>query len=156
MPYTLSIATPEARDLVVAALREAADKRSRVARTAGRGLAIEKRGGKDVRSGAVRVAMILGEAGDLEALAEELASAANLPILERLTNATIAIPDPADEADPLTPADLGQLAGDDGTSLEAQALAALAGLSPSDPDAVEDPLTNALPEDEPTKPEEIL
>lgn len=39
---------------------------------------------------------------------------------------------------------------DDGTSPEAQHLADLAGLTPANPDAVEDPLTGALPEDEPT------
>lgn len=153
MPYVLKIATEAARDLVVASLKGAADQRTRVARQAAGKVAEAKRANpsKDVRSASVRVTSLLGEADTLERLAAELAAAPHVPIVEAAPEAE----------DPLAalgavPEALEELAADDGTSAEAQHLAELAGLTPADPDAVEDPITHALPEDEPAEAEEVL
>lgn len=152
MPYVVHIATKETRDLVVGALRAASDQRARVARKASSEVAADKRAGKDVRSSAVKVTTLLAEADELAQLADQIATAEQLPIVTTQTRAPI--------VDAATGATLPVVVGatgetDDGTSPEAQALAELAGLTPADPDAVEDPLTGALPEDEPTDVEDV-
>lgn len=151
MPYLVQLASPETRDLVVACLRAAADQRARVARKASAEVALEKRAGKDVRSSAVKVTTLLAEADDLANLADQLAAAEELPIVTTSDRPSIVdaatgvaltvVPAPGDDGD--------------GTSPEAQAIAELAGLTPADPDAVEDPVTGALPEDEPTDVEDV-
>jgi hypothetical protein len=147
MPYVVTLATQETRDLVVGCLRAAADQRARVARKASSEVAIEKRAGKDVRSSAVKVTTLLAEADDLANLADQLAAAPELPIVSVVRPTVI-------DAATGAPAVVG--AGeDDGTSPAAQAAAELAGLTPADPDAVEDPLTGALPEDEPATVEDV-
>lgn len=154
MSYTLSIATAETRDLVVDALRAAADQRTRVARGAARNVSVAKAAGKDVRSQAVKVTALLAEAGDLAELAEELAATTDLVIV-----ATAPAVTKTDQAIAVAGEVLGVTmdpTDDDGTSAAAQAIADLAGLTPSDPDAVEDPVTGALPEDAPTEPVEVL
>lgn len=84
MSYTLRLLTEEARDLVVEALRAESDKRTRVARGAAQHVAADKAAGvKDVRSGAVRVAMLLAEAGTLADLADELAATEDVPVVGR-------------------------------------------------------------------------
>lgn len=152
MPYVVSIATPEARDLVVAALRAAGEQRTRVARTASGQVATDKRAGKDVRPAAVRVVALLSEADTLESLAAELEAAEEVAVLSvdahgALT--TVPIPDPEDPPMP-------DQQRDDGTSPAAQALADLAGLTGYDPDEAEHPITGATSEDEPTTVEEVL
>lgn len=151
MPYVVQLATKETRDLVVGCLRAAADQRARVARKASAEVAVEKRAGKDVRSSAVKVTTLLAEADDLANLADQLAAAPELPIV---TSTRAPVVDAATGA-PAALAVVGAPEDDDGTSPEAQALAELAGLTPADPDAVEDPLTGALPEDEPTDVEDV-
>lgn len=145
MSYTLTIATREDRDLIVAALRQASNQRTRVARQASGKVAADKRAGKDVRSASVKVTALLAEADVLEGLADELAATRDVPVVT-------ATPVPATLTDDAVATSLG----DDGTSVAAQAIAELAGLTPADPDAVEDPLTGALPEDAAPAPEEIL
>jgi len=160
MSYTLSIATRETRDLVVESLRAAADQRTRVARGAARQVAAAKAGGTDVRSRSVKVTALLAEAGDLAELADQLEAAEDLVIVST-TTATAPVTTVAigrQTAVTKLPGAPEAPAGtvDDGTSPAAQALAELAGLTPADPDAVEDPVTGALPEDEPAQPEEVL
>lgn len=150
MPYVVQLATRETRDLVVGCLRTAADQRARVARKASSEVAAEKRAGKDVRSSAVKVTALLAEADELAKLADELAAAEDLPIV---TSTRPPVVEAATGAPVL--AVVGDPGDDDGTSPEAQAVAELAGLTPADPDAVEDPETGALPEDEPTEPEDV-
>lgn len=144
MPYTLTVATPEDRDLVVAALRGAANQRLRVARTAGGEVAREKRQGADVRSAAVRVTMLLAEADALETIAADLEAAEESTVVRVAQDGSLEVPPTVETIESLR----AQLSGDedDGTSLEAQALAELAGLTAADPDAVEDEL-GRLPED---------
>lgn len=144
MPYVIRLATTEDRDLVVAALRSAADQRTRVARGAARKVAEAKALKRDVRSQAVKVTDLLAEADVLAELANDLERATELPVVT-----------------PATPEELEamreQLAGDaaavviptedDGTSPQAQALAAAAGLEDA---IVEDGVdTGATAEDEP-------
>lgn len=173
MPYVLTIATPEGRDLVVAALRAEADKRTRVARGAAQHVAADKlAGGRDVRSSAVRVAMLLAEAGQLADLADELAAATELAVLSVAADGalrTAGIPEPkagdatAVVVDPLRPGltaqDLAAAAGvpDDGLSDAAHRAAELAGLEDAyvDPDG-EDVETGATAEDDPDEVEEVL
>lgn len=145
MPYIVSLATAEDRDLVVAALRSAADQRTRVARGAARKVAEAKAAKRDVRSQAVKVTDLLAEADVLAELANEL---------EAATDVAVVRPVPTEaELDALRE----QLAGDntavviptedDGTSPEAQALAAAAGLEDA---IIEDGVdTGATAEDEP-------
>lgn len=149
MPYVVQLATQETRDLVVGCLRAASDQRARVARKASSEVAAEKRAGKDVRSSAVKVTALLAEADELAQLADQIANAPELPVI---TQTRPPIVDAATGA--ALPTVVGAT-GDDGTSPEAQALAELAGLTPADPDAVEDPVTGALPEDEPTDVEDV-
>lgn len=176
MTYTLRIATQETRDLVVAALRTGADQRTRVAKGAARQVAEAKRGGADVRSRAVKVTALLAEADELTTLAAELEQATDVPVLTypggpiTVTRTELGIVGgtPVNLDETVAPGvvelrdDAGTvlaavaIPGDDGTSPAAQAIAELAGLTPSDPDAVEDPLTGALPEDAPTTVEEVL
>jgi hypothetical protein len=144
MSYTLTITTPAERDLVVEVIRAAAAQRIRVATKAAGLVKADKAAKRDVRASSVRVAMVLAEADTLTELADELAAMADgIPVLitgptaaEQVVAAvqsgmvTIPFPEPPD----------------DGTSEEAQRIAALAGLEPAGPDD-EDPLTNALPED---------
>lgn len=151
MPYVVQLATQETRDLVVACLRTAADQRARVARKASAEVAAEKRAGKDVRSSAVKVTTLLAEADDLSNLADQLAAAQDLPVVTSVRPPVVDAGTGAPEA--LTV--VGAPSDDDGTSPEAQAVAELAGLTPADPDAVEDPLTGALPEDEPATVEDV-
>ena len=151
MPFLVQLASPETRDLVVACLRAAADQRARVARKASANFALEKRAGKDVRSSAVKVTTLLAEADDLANLADQLAAAEELPIVTTTDRPTIV---DAATGVALIARPAGGGAGD-GTSPEAQALAELAGLTPADPDAVEDSVTGALPEDEPTDVEDV-
>lgn len=150
MPYLVQLASRETRDLVVGCLRAAADQRARVARKASSEVAIDKRAGKDVRSSAVKVTTLLAEADDLANLADQLAAAEELPIVSVVRPGVV-------DAATGSPVTVVPAAGDDGdgTSPEAQAIAELAGLTPADPDAVEDPLTGALPEDEPTDVEDV-
>lgn len=146
MPYRLTIATPEGRDLVVGALRAAADQRTRVARQAAGAVAATKAAGRDVRSSAVKVVALLAEADVLDNLAGELEQLDEVAIVSATED--VPIPDatiePADDE------------ADDGLSVEAQAAAEAAGLKPYDPDEPEDPLTGATSEDDPTEPEEVL
>lgn len=160
MTYTLSIATEETRDLVVDALRAAADQRTRVARGAARQVAAAKAGGTDVRSRSVKVTALLAEAGDLAELAEELAAATEVAVITVAADGALEFPPakstPLDALEAMAAAAVATVGTDDGTSLAAQAIADLAGLTPHDPDAPEDPLTGATPEDEPTAVEEVL
>lgn len=149
MPYLVQLASPETRDLVVGCLRAAADQRARVARKASSEVAIDKRAGKDVRSSAVKVTTLLAEADDLANLADQLAAAEELPIVSHVRTLPSVV-DAATGSPVPAVAETG-----DGTSPEAQAIAELAGLTPADPDAVEDPVTGALPEDEPTDVEDV-
>lgn len=150
MTYVLRLADDDTRALVVASLRAAADQRTRVARGAAGKVAEDKRAGRDVRAQAVKVTVLLAEADTLARVADQLAAAEDLPIVEHTVTDTL-------EALAGVPDALAALeAGDDGTSAAAQHLAALAGLTPADPDAVEDPETGALPEDNPTTVEEVL
>lgn len=156
MPYVVRIATPEDRDLVVTALRASAEQRVRVARKAGGKVAADKRAGKEVRAAAVRVAMLLAEADTLEQTATDLEAATEVAVLSvdqagRIE--TTPIPDPTADTPP-GDVDTDTDVDDDGTSPQAQHLAELAGLKPTDPDA-EDPITHALPEDEPDTVEDI-
>lgn len=161
MTYVLRLATEETRDLVVTSLRAAADQRTRVARGAAGQVAEERRAGRDVRTKAVKVTALLAEADTLAKVADELATAEAVHVVERAITPPGAFPgDPAVDLTRLedpTPLDVAATSlGDDGTSAAAQRIAALAGLTPADPDAVEDPLTGALPEDTPTTAEEVL
>lgn len=161
MPYVLTIATPETRDLVVDSLRRAADQRTRVARQAAGKVAADKRTGRDVRSAAVRVTALLAEADELVDVAEQLAALEELAIVTTAPTLTaVPIPEPGVDLTPLedpTPLDVAAMAvgqTDDGTSPEAQALAAAAGLEDA---IVEDGVdTGAIAEDEAGEPEEVL
>ena len=81
MPYVLTVANREERDSVVAALRQAADQRSRVAAAAaGEVLAAEqeaKAAGRrdDLRPAALRVTRFLGEANTLATIADRFEQA---------------------------------------------------------------------------------
>lgn len=162
MPYTLTVANEDRRDTVVDALRRAADLKTKVARKAAGDLADDKSGGKDVRGPAVRVAMLLAEADYLTRAADAFADAPEtggvlpLPVTTDADGKTIlgapATVDASQVAAAMgvTDADVAAAvaaAGDDGTSPEAQRIAALAGLTASGPDIAEDPETNELPED---------
>lgn len=149
MSYTVTIATTATRDLVVEALRSAADQRTRVARQAARTVADAKAAGTDVRSRSVKVTGILAEAGELAALADEVEALPDLVIVST-TPAVVEVTEGGITTTVAAPA------VDDGTSPAAQALAELAGLQPYDPDAPEDPLSGATPEDEPTDVAEVL
>ena len=153
MPYVLTIATPEARDLIVASLRAAADQRTRVARSAAGRVADEKRAGRDVRSSAVKVTALLAEADQLANVADELAALKELAVLSTSPAGVTAVPIPEPAAEPV-PEDAGD---DDGLSAEAHRLAELACLEDAlvDPD---DPTldTGATAEDEPDEAEEVL
>lgn len=163
MPYVLTIATPEGRDLVVAALRTAADQRTRVARSAAGKVAEQKRAGRDVRSSAVKVTTLLAEADVLVELAAELETLEELAIAivtPAPQLAAVPIPDPTREPTAEELAALReQLTGDpapvdDGTSPQAQALAAAAGLEDA---IVEDGVdTGAIAEDDVDEPEDVL
>lgn len=150
MPYTLTVANEERRDVVVDALRTAAERRTKVATMAAGNLAEDKAAGKikDARGPAVRVAMLLAEANYLTTAADELAAAkegAGL-LVAGPSIAAPAVVEAPPGVDPAVLAAAMAAAGDDGTSPEAQRIAALAGLQPSGPDD-EDPLTGELPED---------
>lgn len=155
MTYTLHLATPETRDLVVEALRSAASQRTRVAQRAAVEVAADKAARQDVRTRSVRLVELLAAAGQLEALADELETAQAVPVLaERAPWDVFDVARAEHEVrldgleDP-TPLDVA--AGGDGTGLsaEAQHVAELAGLKPYDPDAPEAPDTGAIPEDVP-------
>lgn len=175
MPYVLRLATPDTRDLVVEALRSAASQRTRVATRAAREVAKAKADRRDVRSQAVKVTALLAEAAELGELADELAAATEVAVMSvdqagKIT--TVPIPDPTAPA--RTPREVAEAAlegldnegedtppedgaeEDDGTSLEAQRLAQLAGLTEAvvDPDAP-DVDTGSIGEDEPTTVEEV-
>lgn len=72
MPTRTITVAEDAVDVVVEALRREAARRQRVATTLAGELELERAGGRDIRSGAVRVTRILVEAGQLEAVATEL------------------------------------------------------------------------------------
>jgi hypothetical protein len=143
MSYTVTIATEAERDLVVAVIRQAAAQRIRTATKAAGMVKTDKDAKRDVRASSVRVAMVLAEADTLTTLADDLEAMTQGPAVLAATG-------------PATPTGAAinglndeQLAtipfpGDDGTSPEAQRIAALAGLSP---DLPEDPETNATAED---------
>jgi hypothetical protein len=160
--YTVTIATEATRDLVVEALRAAAEQRTRVARGAARTVAATKAADPraDVRSRSVKVTALLAEAGDLDALATEVAALESLVVMHVDAHGRIEVEGSLRDVVEVTEGGVTTTVPapdvDDGTSEEAQALAELAGLKPSDPDAVEDPVTGALPEDEPTEPVEVL
>lgn len=158
--YTLRLATEATRDLVVEALRAEASKRTRVASGASQHVAADKMQGRDVRSAAVRVAMLLSEAAELGALADELAAAPALPIVavDPAEGGTIAILE-ADgtvvEVDPDGTERVTREADDDlDDGLSPAARAAMAQAEEfadeylADPDG-EDVDTQALAEDEP-------
>lgn len=156
MTYTITIADASARDLVVDALRRGADARTRAAERIAGEVRIEKAAGKDVRSSAVKVTVLLGEAAELRATAEVLAHAAEVPIIGTPpTGPHVVVAATGQPIEPDEP--LPGVGGpeDDGTSPEAQALAALAGLTPYDPDEPEDPITGAISEDDPTVVEDV-
>lgn len=148
--YTLRLATEETRDLVVSALRSAADQRTRVARTAAGRVAEKKRTGKDVRSASVKVTTLLAEADSLAVLADDLAAADALPVVADTPVLDVAAI--KEKLSGVTPETLAAAEGD-GTSPRAQALAAAAGLT----DAIleEDVDTGAIVEDEPDQIEEV-
>lgn len=85
MTYTLAIATEATRDLVVEALKTAAEQRSRVARGASSKVAEAKAAGKDVRSQAVKVIGVLAEADELYQLAARLEAAEDLLVIAQAT-----------------------------------------------------------------------
>lgn len=150
MPYTLRLATPATRDLVVEALKGAADQRTRVALGAARKVAEAKAAGSDVRSRAVKVTALLAEAGDLSALATELANAPEVPIVATYPTPVVITREQAGEALDVAPAEEPDEEEGTGLSARAEALAALAGLTDAivDPDAP-DVDTHAIAEDEP-------
>lgn len=164
MPYTVTLATAEDRDLVVGCLRSAADQRTNVARKAAAEVARDRAAKLEHRSSAVKVAILLAQSDALVTLADELAAATELPVLRAVgaatptgqavngltdeqLNAALSAAD-TDTPAPVPPAmDLNVaiatvLAAADGTSPEAQQLAATAGL-------VEDPETGVAAEDVP-------
>lgn len=146
MPYTLTLATPDTRDLVVTALRTAADQRTRVARGAARKVAEAKAARRDVRSQAVKVTDLLAEADVLAELAADLEQQPALPLVVADTTASGEDPAPASAEDP---------AGD-GLSAAAHRAAALAGLEDALPDPDDPTLdTGATAEDEPDDAEEV-
>lgn len=144
--YRLTLATEATRDLVVTALRAAADVRTRVAVKASLTVAEDKLAKRDVRSAAVRVTGLLAEAAQLGALADELATAEAIPVvtvgtipdedLDKLVDLTrLDDPTPLDVAagaigldaatgEPIVEDD----PDDDGLSAAAHAAAELAGL----------------------------
>lgn len=145
--YRLTLATEATRDLVVEALRAEASRRSRVATKASLTVAEDKLAKRDVRSAAVRVTGLLAEAAQLGQLADELAAAEALPIVDRVPPLAVAKPElevDLTKLDDPTPLDvaaamLGVDAGtgepvleedpdDDGLSPAAHAIAELAGL----------------------------
>lgn len=164
MPYTVTLATAEDRDLVVGCLRSAADQRTNVARKAAAEVARDRAAKVEHRTSAVKVAMLLAQSDALVNLADELAAAPELPVLRAVGDATpvgtaingltdeqlnaalsAAGETPAAPAPPAMNLDVAiatVLAAADGTSPEAQQLAATAGL-------VEDPETGVAPEDVP-------
>lgn len=158
MSYTLTIATDADRTLVVEAIRAAAEQRTRVARGAAGNVQLAKAAGQDVRAKAVRVTLLLAEADRLSKLATELEDAPLITVVTPTSNTaasndsgtTVAVTEGGMTTVVAAPA------VDDGTSSAAQALAELAGLRAADPDAVEDPLTGAVPEDEPLEVEDAL
>lgn len=168
MTYTLSVATQEGRDLVVEALRQAARQRTTVARKAAVKVAEDKRAGtRDVRPASVKVTALLAEAGTLEELADELATATDVAIVTVDAAGRLEVPAPRDaeavvaEQERITGLDRQTIAAlhpaaDDGTSVAAQLAAERAGLKPYDPDEPEDPLTGATSEDDPVEVEEVL
>lgn len=82
MSYTLRLATEATRDLVVEALRAEAGKRTRVAVKASLTVAEDKIAKRDVRSASVRVTALLAEAAQLGQLADELAAAEAIPVID--------------------------------------------------------------------------
>lgn len=131
------------RDAAVTALRDAADQRARVARKASAQVLADD---SDPRTASVRIVKLLGEASQLETLADTLET------LETLTTTgeTGMIPPttPGQGAPALDPsataAAVTVIVGGDGTSAEAQRLAALAGLESTELD--EDPLDDDEPD----------
>lgn len=148
MPYTVSLATVEDRDLVVTALRSAADQRTRVARGAARKVAEAKALKRDVRSQAVKVTDLLAEADVLAELAIELEAATDVPVVRPVADLGGIVGE--EELAALREQLTGEPAApveDDGTSPQAQALAAAAGLEDA---IIEDGVdTGATAEDEP-------
>jgi len=172
MSYTLRILTEDSRDLVVEALRAEAAKRTRVAQGAALALAEDRAARKDVRAASVRITDLLAEAGRLDQLADELAAAEDVPVVNMP-------PDPALRSATLTPLEehiveatadgdlddvdtalAGEL-GDDGLSDAAHAAMAQADEFAerylADPDGA-DVDTHAIGEDEPAddEVEEVL
>lgn len=159
MTYLLSIATPEGRDLVVTALRQASDQRTRVARGAARKVAEAKAAKRDVRSQAVKVTDLLAEADVLAELATELERTEELVILHTSGPGVTAIPipePPTRGAAGALPLDDEEDPEDDGLSAAAHRAAELAGLEDTviDPD---DPTldTGATAEDDEDEPAEV-
>ena len=151
MPYTLTIATPATRALVVEALRGAADQRTRVAKGAARKVAGARAEGRDVRSQAVKVTALLAEADELSELAAELEAAAEVVVLSVAQDGAlevIPIPEPVEPL--LEDPDEDEDPDDDGLSPAAHAAAERAGLTAVavDEDAP-DVDTGADPEDDP-------
>ena len=83
MSYTLAIATDATRDLVVDALKGAADQRTRVASAAALTVANNKLEGRDVRSASVKVTSLLAQAAQLGQLATELAAQEAVAVVHR-------------------------------------------------------------------------
>lgn len=109
MPYVLTVTSREERDAVVAALRQAADQRSRVAaQAAGEVLAAEqaaKAAGRrdDLRPAALRVTRFLGEANLLQVIADRWERVEEVPLeakvaAELTTAETLPLDPPADPA----------------------------------------------------------
>lgn len=119
MPYVLTVTSREERDAVVAALRQAADQRSRVAaQAAGEVLAAEqaaKAAGRrdDLRPAALRVTRFLGEANLLQVIADRWERVEEVPLeakvaAELTTAETLPLDPPVDPA-PAEPTEEGRV-----------------------------------------------
>lgn len=163
MTYTLRLLTAESRDLVVEALRSAAGQRAKVAQAAALELAPDRAARKDVRAASVRVTDLLAEAGRLNQLADELATADDVPLITG-PPPSLAVDQPAHAVtltgleDAIARGDNQQAADelaaltdavDDGLSDAAHAAAQLAGLEEARLDEDDPTLeTGALAEDD--------
>lgn len=136
MPYTLSLIDVESRDLVVAALRAGADQRSRAAERIAKIVRSDKAARKDVRPDSVRVTILLGEAAELRAAADTLATAEDTALVAYVPPPDAPAIVDAATGDPVL-IGLGTPPEDDGTSPQAQAMAELANLTGYDPDTDE-------------------
>lgn len=172
--YHIVLVNVDDRDLVVEALRGAADQRQRVATKAAAEVLDEKRAnGKDPRTASVRIVTMLAEAANLTVYADGLEAANITPARQEPGMVPPPTDTPEQGAQALDPTAAAERAvvvhvGADGLSEAAHRLADLAGLEDTElgeePDLdldeddgdhrdrrlateLEDPETNELPED---------